>query len=94
MKLEEDFAENKRLFGFANGAWIMPTAVCSDERVSLFGPPGAAFVATSRVMVLENSIDYLPCGFNRVLTGEERPVTLHGVAQKAFVRRFLTWLLI
>ena len=72
----------------------MPTAVRGDECVSLFRPPCAAFVAANRVMVLQNPIDHLPCGFNRVLAGEERPVAFHGVAQKPFVRRFLSRLFI
>ena len=94
MRRERGFAENRRLFGRAIGAWIMPTAVWSDERVSLFRPPGAAFVTENRVMVLEDPIDHLPCGFNRVFASEERPVALHGVAQKPFVRRFLSRLFI
>ena len=72
----------------------MPTAVCGDECVSFFRPPCAAFVTANPGMVLQNPIDHLPCGFNRVFAGEERAVAFHCVAQKPFVRSFLARLLI
>ena len=93
-KPEEDFAENGRLFGCAIGAWVVPTAVRSDEGVSLFRPPGSALVTANRVMVLENAIDHLPRRFDRVLACEERPIALHGIAQEPFVGRFLSGLFI
>jgi hypothetical protein len=34
-------------------------------------------------------MDHRPSGFCAILTGEERPIAGHGVAQKALVRRFL-----
>ncbi len=82
MKLDENTAENKRLFGCAIGARVMPAAICSDKCVSLFRPPSSAFVAGNREMVLEDPIDHLPCGFNCILACEERTVALHGIAQK------------
>ncbi len=74
----------------------MPTTLCRDERISLFGPPGArAYNRTmNRVMVLQHSIDYFPSGFNCILPGKERAVAFHGVTQKPFVRRFLSRLLV
>lgn len=94
MKLKADFDQNKRLFGCAIGAWIMPAAIGGDKRVGPFRPPGAAFVSANRMVVLEDSIDHFPCSFNRVLAREERPVALHCVTQKPFVRRFLSRLFV
>jgi hypothetical protein len=45
------------------------------------------------MMMREDRIHDAPRCFNRVLTGEKCPVTLHSVAQEALVRRFLPWLL-
>ncbi len=42
----------------------------------------------------EYRIDHGPGGLNRVLTGEERSVADHRVAQESLVRRFLTCLLL
>ena len=86
--------EPGRLFGCAIGAWVMPSTIRSDEHISLFRSPGAAFVAANPMMVLENPIDHLPCGFNRVLASEQRPIASHSVAQKPFVRRFLARLFV
>jgi len=41
-------------------------------------------------MGLKHWIDHRPCGLNRVLTGKERSIAGHGVAQKPLVRRFLS----
>ena len=84
-KLEEELAENRRLFGCAIGAWIMPSAIPSDQCVSLFRPPRTALVAANPMMVLEDSIHHLPRGFNYILAGEEGPLAFHGVAQEPFV---------
>ena len=72
----------------------MPTAVCSDDRVSLLRSPTAAFVKVNAVMGLEDRIDHRPRGLNRVFTREERAVTGHGVAEKPLVGRFLSRLYI
>ena len=45
-------------------------------------------------MVLQNPVDDFPGGFNSILASEERPIAFHCVAQKPFVRRFLSWLLV
>lgn len=39
-------------------------------------------------MGLKNVADRRPRGFDRVLSGEERPISDHGVAQQSLVRRF------
>ena len=39
---------------------------------------------------LEDRLDHRPGGLNRVLTGEERSVAGHGVAQEPLVGRFLS----
>ena len=65
----------------------MPTAVCGDDRVSLFRTPTAFMVAANLVVDFENRIDRCPRSFNRILTGEERSVAGHGIAQEQFVRR-------
>src|ERR1035441_449675 len=67
----------------------MPTAVRSDDRVSVFRSPAAAFVNMNTVMVLENRIDHDPRGLNRVFSSEERAVAGHGVAKKPLVGRFV-----
>ena len=37
-------------------------------------------------------LDHRPGGLNRVLTGEQRAVTGHGVAQEPLVGWFFSWL--
>src|SRR5579863_1938497 len=93
-EMKKNFVKAGLLFGCAIGAGIVPAAIRSDERVSLFRAPCAAPVTANPVMVLEDSIHHFPCGFNGVFAGEERPVALHGISQKPFVRRFLARLLI
>ena len=39
---------------------------------------------------LKDWIDHRPSGLDRVLTGEERSIADHGVAQKPLVGRFLS----
>ena len=46
------------------------------------------------MVVLQDRVDHRPGGLNRVLTGEERAVAGHGVAQKPLVGRFLSRLFI
>src|SRR5579862_186938 len=70
------------------GSGVVPTAVCSDDRVSLFRPPAAALVRERPVVGLQDWVNHRPGGLNRVLTGEERAVAGHGVAQQPLVRRF------
>src|ERR1035437_7659172 len=67
----------------------MPTAVCSDDRVSLLWPPTAAFVIANAMMSLEDRIDNHPRGLNRVFSREERAVAGHGVTEKPLVGRFV-----
>ena len=74
-------------------ARVMPTAVCSNHRVSCLWSPGAAFEGASRMMDFENPINHFPCGFYSVLTGEERSVPVHRVTQKPFVWSFFSRLL-
>ena len=71
----------------------MPTAVGSDDCVSLIRAPTAAMVAANLVVFLKNGIDRRPGGFNRILAGEERSVAGHGVAQQQLVGRFFVRLL-
>src|ERR1035441_7120119 len=67
----------------------MPTAVCSDDRVSLLRPPATAFVKANAVVSLEDRIDNYPRGLNRVFSREERAVAGHGVTEKPLVGRFV-----
>src|SRR6185312_1055298 len=70
--------------------WVEPGAVWSDERVSLFRPPTAAPIGANPVVRFQDRIDHLPRGLDRVLTGEERSIAVHGVAQKPLVGHFLS----
>ena len=71
------------------GSGVVPTAVRSDDRVSLFRPPTAALVGANPVVGLKDWIDHRPGGLNRVFTGEERSIAGHGVPQEPRVGRFL-----
>jgi hypothetical protein len=71
----------------------VPTAVRSNDRVSLFRPPTAAPVGTNVVVCFQDWIDHCPGGLHRVPTGEERAIARHGVAQKPLIGRFFSWLL-
>ena len=84
-KAEDDLADNRRLFGCAIGAWIMPTAVRSDEASASFGPHVPRLYGEP-AMVLENPIHHFPCGFHRILAGEQCPIAFHCVPQEPFVR--------
>jgi hypothetical protein len=68
----------------------MPTTGSGYDRICRFRPPGAALIWADRVMGLEDPIDNRPCGFNRVLACEERPIAMHGIAQEPLVRRFFS----
>src|ERR1039458_2033122 len=70
------------------GFGVVPTAVWSDDRVSLFRPPATALIGASPVVVFKDWIDYRPGGLNRTFTGEERSIAGHGVPQKPCVGRF------
>ena len=63
------------------GTGVVPTAFRLDDRVGLFWSPAPALVGLSPRVLLENRIDHGPSGLNRVLTGEERSIAGHGVAQ-------------
>ena len=80
------FSSSRRLRGFG----VVPTAVRSDDRVSLFRPPTAALVGASPVVRFKDRLDHRPGGLDRVLAGEERSIAGHGVAQKPLVGRFLS----
>ena len=41
-------------------------------------------------MSLNHRVNYRPCGFNRILTGEQRSIPSHGVSQKTFVGSLLS----
>src|ERR1700694_3708983 len=73
---------------------VVPATVRRDERIRLFGPPTPRRVGTDPTVGLQDSIDHRPCGLDRVLPGEERPIAGHGVAQEPLVRRLLSRLLI
>ncbi len=66
----------------------MPTAVCGDDRVSLFRTPTATMVGANLMVCLENGIDRYPGGFHRILAGEERSVAGHGVAHNEKAKVF------
>src|SRR5664280_3803 len=70
-------------------AWVVPTAVRSDNHVSLFRPPTSTPVGTSLVVPLKDWVNYRPGGFHRVLTSEECSIAAQGVAQEPLVGRFL-----
>ena len=55
-----------------------------------FGPQLSAPVGSNPVVRLKDWIDHRPGGLDRVLTGEERSIAGHGVAQKPLVGRFLS----
>src|ERR1035437_10638520 len=76
------------------GLGVVPAAVCGDERVSRFRPPAAALVGAHRLVGLQDWIDHRPGGLNRILTGKERSVADHGIAQKALIGRILSRLLV
>ena len=42
------------------------------------------------MVVLEDGIDHRPSGLNCILTGEERSVAGHGVAQESFIGRLFS----
>jgi hypothetical protein len=51
-------------------ARIMPTAVCRNQCIGLFRPPGSALVRQSSRMMFEHLFDHRPRGFHRVLAGK------------------------
>src|ERR1035441_8412315 len=53
------------------GYGVVPTAVRSDNRVSLFRPPTSAPVGAGLVVPLKDWVDHRPGGFHRILTSEE-----------------------
>ena len=53
------------------GHGVVPTAVRSDNRVSLFRPPTSAPVGAGLVVPLKDWVDHRPGGFHRILTSEE-----------------------
>ena len=57
-------------FGYILRAGIVPGAVWSDKRVSLFRSPAVALVGQNPAVVLKDRIDHRPGGLNRVLTGK------------------------
>ena len=63
------------------GSGVVPKAVRSNDRVSLFWSPAVASVKASLVVFLKDWIDHRPGGLDRVFTGEERSIADHGVAQ-------------
>ena len=44
------------------GVEVVPTAACSDDRVSLFRSPAVALVGASPVVTLQDRIDRRPAG--------------------------------
>src|ERR1700677_1278573 len=78
-----DASLGRYLVGFG----VVPSAVCSDQRIGLMRPPSAAPVGASTGVLLQDRIDHRPRGFDRVFTGEERPIADHGVGQEPLVGR-------
>src|SRR5271169_6809832 len=76
-----------------SGHWIVPTTVGTDERVSFLRPPSESLVGPNPMVCLQDWIDPGPGGLHRILTGEERSIAGHGIAQKPFIGRFLSRLL-
>src|SRR5450759_334800 len=72
------------------GHGVVPTAVRSDNRISLFRPPTSAPVGASLVVPLKDWVDHRPGGLHRVLTSEECSIAAQGVAQEPLVGRFLS----
>src|SRR5664279_6650588 len=68
--------------GHLLGRGVVPTAVRSDNRVSLFRPPTSAPVGASLVVPLKDRVNYRPGGFHRVLASEECSIAAQGVAQE------------
>ena len=58
------------------GSGVVPTAVGSDDRVSLFRPPSAAPIGTNAVVCSQDWIDHRPGGLDCVLAGEERAIAI------------------
>src|ERR1039458_2126564 len=69
---------------------VVPTAVRSDNRVSLFRPPTSTPVGASLVVPLKDRVNYRPGGLHRILTSEQCSVACKGVAQEPLVGRFLS----
>jgi len=63
------------------GHGVVPTAVRSDNRVSLFRPPTSAPVRAALAAPLQDWVDHRPGGFHRILTSEECSIAGQGVAQ-------------
>src|SRR5579862_365978 len=68
---------------------IVPTAVGGDDGVSLFRAPATALVGANPMVGFKDGIDHRPSGLNRIFTGEERAIAVHGVTQKPVVGQFL-----
>ena len=72
------------------GPGVMPAAIGCDYGIGLFRSPGAALVGAGPVVGPEDWLDHRPGGLNCVLTGEQRAVADHGVAQEPLVGRFFS----
>jgi hypothetical protein len=62
--------------------------------LSSFGPPAMRPIRANPMMCFQGRIDYRPSGLDCVLTGEERSIADHGVAEKPLVGSFLSWLVL
>src|SRR5665213_174568 len=67
------------LFGWPG---IVPTAICGDDRVSLFRTPTAPIIHANFMVGCEDRIDRCPSGLDCVLTCKKRSVSGHGIAQQ------------
>src|SRR5580698_10213240 len=76
------------------GTWIVPSAVFGNQRIGALRSPGPWFVWANGRMLLEHAIYNNPCGFHRILTGKQRSIALHCVAEQPFVGCFLSSLLL
>ena len=71
--------------GFSRISWtgIMPSAIGSDEGISLVGPPAFAPIWANPMVIFEDRFDHRPGSLDGVFTREERTISDHGVAQIA-----------
>src|ERR1035438_10231561 len=82
------FSSSRCIRGFG----IVPTAIRSDDCVSLLRPPAAALVGTSPMVRFKDWLDQRHGSLQSGLRCEERPKASHGVAQKTLVGRFFSQL--
>ena len=77
--------------GFGRISWtgIMPSAIGSNERISLFWPPAFAPIWANPMVIFEDRFDHRPGSLDGVFTREESTISDH-YAEWPLVRRFLS----